>query len=44
MGKGLFAEEETIWAAADLLERWVRLYGVPQALYTDWATGVLAQH
>ena len=34
----LFAEEETTWAAADLLERWVRFYGVPQALYTDWST------
>lgn len=38
VGQGLFAEEETTWAAADLLERWVRFYGVPQALYTDWAT------
>lgn len=38
VGQGLFAEEETTWAAADLLERWVRHYGVPQALYTDWAT------
>ena len=32
----LFASEETTWAAADLLERWVRRYGVPQALYCDW--------
>ena len=34
----LFSEEETTWSAADLLERWVRFYGVPQALYTDWST------
>lgn len=34
----LFAEQETTWAAAELLERWVRFYGVPQALYTDWST------
>ena len=23
---------------AELLERWVRFYGVPQELYTDWST------
>jgi transposase len=34
----LFSEQETTWAAAELLERWVRFYGVPQALYTDWST------
>lgn len=28
--------EETIWAAADVLRRWIEAYGVPQALYTDW--------
>ena len=32
----LFAEQETTWAAAEVLERWVRFYGVPRALYTDW--------
>lgn len=32
----LFAAEETTWAAADLLERWVRRYGVPRAIYADW--------
>jgi transposase len=29
-------DEETIWAAADVLRRWVEAYGVPLALYTDW--------
>lgn len=29
-------EQETIWAAAGALRRWIELYGVPQALYTDW--------
>jgi len=28
--------EETIWAAADVLRRWIEGYGVPLALYTDW--------
>jgi transposase len=27
---------ETIWAAADVLRRWIEAYGVPLALYTDW--------
>lgn len=31
-----FSTEETTWAAADLLESWVRTHGVPQALYCDW--------
>ncbi|MFQ5741833.1 MAG: ISNCY family transposase [Acidobacteriota bacterium] len=37
-GRGLcrFSDEETTWAAADLLQAWVRQYGVPQALYCDW--------
>ena len=37
-GRGLFlfAGEETTWAAAELLERWVRRFGLPQALYCDW--------
>lgn len=30
-----FAQEETIWAAARLLRRWIELHGVPRALYTD---------
>ena len=29
-------DEETIWAAADVLRRWIETYGVPLALYTDW--------
>lgn len=32
----LLAEEETTWAAADVLWLWVEAYGIPQALYTDW--------
>lgn len=31
-----FSEQETTWAAADLLAAWVRQYGIPQALYCDW--------
>lgn len=33
---GQLGAEETIWAAADVLRRWVERYGVPHALYTDW--------
>jgi hypothetical protein len=29
-------EQETIWAAADILRGWIERYGVPRALYTDW--------
>jgi transposase len=29
-------KQETTWAAANLLRRWIEQYGVPQALYTDW--------
>jgi hypothetical protein len=29
-------KEETIWAAAGVLRAWIRKYGVPRALYTDW--------
>ena len=29
-------EEETTWAAADVLRAWVEEYGIPAALYTDW--------
>jgi transposase len=31
-------DQETIWAAADVLRRWIEAYGVPLALYTDWKT------
>jgi transposase len=31
-----FGEEETTWAAAEMLQLWIKLYGVPRALYTDW--------
>ncbi len=31
-----FSEEETTWAAADLLQAWVHQHGVPKALYCDW--------
>jgi hypothetical protein len=33
---GWFSGEESIWAAAAVLRRWIERYGVPQALYTDW--------
>jgi transposase len=33
---GRLGDEETIWAAADGLRRWIEQYGVPHALYTDW--------
>ena len=29
-------DQETTWAAADVLRRWIETYGVPLALYTDW--------
>ena len=32
-----FSDEETTWAAADLLQAWVCQYGVPKALYSDWS-------
>lgn len=37
-GLGLcrFSDEETTWAAADLLAAWVRQYGIPKAIYCDW--------
>jgi transposase len=34
--EGRFSDEETIWAAAAVLRRWIEQYGVPLALYTDW--------
>lgn len=33
-----FAPQETTWAALELLERWVRLYGIPGSLYVDRKT------
>lgn len=29
-------EQETIWAVADALRRWIERYGVPLAVYVDW--------
>jgi len=29
-------QQETTWAAVDVLRAWVEKYGVPHALYTDW--------
>lgn len=29
-------EQETIWAAAGVLRAWMKKYGVPRGLYTDW--------
>jgi hypothetical protein len=29
-------QQETTWAAAEVLRAWVEKYGVPRALYTDW--------
>jgi transposase len=29
-------KEETIWAAVGVLRAWIKNYGVPRALYTDW--------
>jgi len=34
--QALFSEQETIWAAARVLRSWIRKYGIPKALYTDW--------
>jgi hypothetical protein len=31
-----FGEQETIWAAVDVLRAWIEKHGVPRALYTDW--------
>jgi hypothetical protein len=31
-----YEARETIWAAVDVLRRWIEAYGVPLALYTDW--------
>jgi len=29
-------QQETIWAAAGVLQAWIEKHGVPRALYTDW--------
>jgi len=29
-------KEETIWAAVAVLRAWIKKYGIPVALYTDW--------
>ena len=29
-------QQETTWAAADVLRAWVEKYGIPHCLYTDW--------
>jgi transposase len=34
--EGRLSDEETIWAAAAVLRRWIEQHGVPLALYTDW--------
>lgn len=36
-------KQETTWAAANLLRRWIEQYGVPQALYTDWKSVYVRQ-
>jgi transposase len=33
---GRLGQQETIWAAAGVLRRWIEKYGVPLALYVDW--------
>jgi hypothetical protein len=33
---GRFGQQETIWAAVEVLRAWIQQYGVPRALYTDW--------
>ncbi|MEO7142081.1 MAG: ISNCY family transposase [Bryobacteraceae bacterium] len=34
--RAIFSEQETIWAAVGVLRSWVKKYGIPKALYTDW--------
>ncbi len=34
--QAIFSEQETIWAAVEVLRQWITKYGIPQALYTDW--------
>src|SRR5947209_8999040 len=33
---GRLGAQETSWAAAGVLRAWIKKYGVPVALYTDW--------
>lgn len=33
---GRFSDQETIWAAVEVLRLWIETHGIPQALYTDW--------
>lgn len=33
---GRLGAQETIWAAVNVLRRWIEQYGIPLALYTDW--------
>jgi hypothetical protein len=33
-----FEPQETIWGAVRSLRQWIRQYGIPRALYTDWKT------
>lgn len=33
---GRMSEQETIWAAVEVLRGWIARYGIPHALYTDW--------
>jgi transposase len=33
---GRLGAQETIWAAVDVVRRWIERHGVPHALYTDW--------
>lgn len=34
--QAIFSEQESIWAAVEVLRQWVTKYGIPKALYTDW--------
>ena len=36
-------EQETTWAAADVLRAWIEKYGVPHCLYTDWKSVYLRE-
>jgi transposase len=40
---GRFTGEETTWGAAEVLQRWIEKYGVPQALYVDAKTVFVRQ-
>ena len=36
-------EQETTWAAVDVLRAWIEKYGIPHCLYTDWKNVYLRQ-